>query len=87
MTFAPPDGTVEDMFETPPPVCRQTIVNDATTEGQAELLVDNPHLLNANDEIAALFGGMDAYRGSKTGKDPLQWNRFAHEEACSTAPT
>jgi len=55
------------------PVYRQKIVNDATTEALAPLLAENVSgLLCYVDELAGLFGGMDAYR-QKGGKDRPFW--------------
>jgi hypothetical protein len=70
-----PDPTVESPLLTAParPVYRQKIVNDATTEALAPLLAENPSgLLCYVDELAGLFGSMDAYR-QKGGKDRPFW--------------
>jgi hypothetical protein len=60
-------------FESPP-VGRQKIINNATTEATAELLSRNPDgLLFYADELAGFFGGMDLYRATKGGADRPFW--------------
>jgi hypothetical protein len=55
------------------PVMRRKIVQDATTEKLCEILSKNPDgLLFTADELAGLFGGMDAYRAT-AGKDRPLW--------------
>jgi hypothetical protein len=52
---------------------QQKIVNDSTIEALAPVLSDNPAgVLYHCDEIAAMFGGMDAYR-ARGGKDRPFW--------------
>jgi hypothetical protein len=52
---------------------RRKVVQDATTEKLCEILSQNSDgLLYAADELAGLFGGMDAYR-PKAGKDHPFW--------------
>ena len=71
-----PAITVQPDFEDPVPILRRKRVEDATTEKLADLLSKNPDgLLYFTDELAALFGGMDAYR-AKGGKDRPTWLKF-----------
>jgi hypothetical protein len=71
-----PAETVQPDFDDPEPVFRRKLVEDATTEKLADLLKSNPDgLLYFNDELAGLFGGMDAYR-AKAGKDRPTWLKF-----------
>ncbi|SFI39799.1 DUF3987 domain-containing protein [Bradyrhizobium sp. Gha] len=58
------------------PIFRRKLVEDATTEKLVALLDQNPDgLLYFGDELAGLFGGMDAYR-AKGGKDRPIWLKF-----------
>lgn len=66
-----------------PPVMRRKVVQDATTEQLSVILSQNDDgLLFTVDELAALFGSMDAYR-AKGGKDRPFWLQ-AKEGAVST---
>jgi Protein of unknown function (DUF3987) len=70
--------TVQPEFDepTPEPTFRRKLVEDATTEKLVALLDKNPDgLLYFGDELAGLFGGMDAYR-AKAGKDRPIWLKF-----------
>jgi hypothetical protein len=70
--------TIEPEFDqpTPEPTFRRKLVEDATTEKLVALLDKNPDgLLYFGDELAGLFGGMDAYR-AKAGKDRPHWLKF-----------
>ncbi|BBZ98229.1 hypothetical protein BRDID11004_08620 [Bradyrhizobium diazoefficiens] len=75
------DGRAETIapdFEetTREPIFRRKLVEDATTEKLVALLDQNPDgLLYFGDELAGLFGGMDAYR-AKGGKDRPIWLKF-----------
>jgi hypothetical protein len=68
------DAVFTDCSPSDPPKFRQKIANDATTEALAKLLADNnpSGLLYYVDELAGLFGSMDAYR-QKGGKDRPFW--------------
>ena len=55
------------------PQCRRKIIKNVTVEATAKLLSDNPDgLLYHCDELAALFGGMDAYK-ARSGADRPFW--------------
>jgi hypothetical protein len=73
-----PAETVQPVFDepTPEPNFRRKLVEDATTEKLVALLDKNPDgLLYFGDELAGLFGGMDAYRPT-AGKDRPIWLKF-----------
>jgi Protein of unknown function (DUF3987) len=73
-----PAETVQPVFDepTPEPNFRRKLVEDATTEKLVALLDKNPDgLLYFGDELAGLFGGMDAYH-AKAGKDGPYWLKF-----------
>ena len=71
-----PAEVVQPDFDEPEPILRRKRVEDATTEKLADLLSKNPDgLFYFNDELAGLFGGMDAYR-AKGGKDRSTWLKF-----------
>ena len=73
-----PAETVQPEFDepTPEPTFRRKLVEDATTEKLVALLDKNPDgLLYFGDELAGLFGSMDAYR-AKAGKDRPIWLKF-----------
>ena len=74
-TSEPPlSNSPEDWLEVARvPTMRRKIVRDATTEKLCEILSQNGDgLLFSADELAGLFGGMDAYR-VKAGKDEPLW--------------
>jgi Protein of unknown function (DUF3987) len=55
------------------PHCRRKIIKNATVEATAQLLSENPDgLLYHCDELASLFGGMDAYK-ARRGADRPFW--------------
>lgn len=50
------------------------VVEDATLEALAEVLIHNPEgLTSVHDELAAQIGSWDAYREGGTGKDRAHW--------------
>jgi hypothetical protein len=56
-----------------PPVLRQKVVNDTTTEALIDVLAANPSgVLCAADELAGWLAGMDAYK-ARAGKDRAIW--------------
>ncbi len=56
--------------EPPRPPARRRVVDDITIEKLSDVLADNsPGVLIAQDEIAGLIGGMDAYRPNGVAKD------------------
>lgn len=63
-----------DPPEAPPvPIARRIVVNDATIEALAPILLDNPRgLLLARDEGSGWLRGFDQYKGGKGG-DEARW--------------
>lgn len=66
-----PCGPLDDAPERPP--TKRIIVQDATIEAVADVLIDNPQgVLVLQDELSGFFGSMDAYR-AQGGKDRAFW--------------
>jgi Protein of unknown function (DUF3987) len=70
------DAEAEDadsVWDKPEPRVRRHTVNDVTVEALQKVLSENPDgVLYLNDELAGLFGSMDAYR-QRAGKDRPFW--------------
>src|SRR5262249_54471731 len=65
----------------PKPQLRKKIIRDTTTEAAAKLLSENPDGLFAHfDELASLFGGMNAYK-ARSGSDRPFWQRLKRATA------
>jgi uncharacterized protein DUF3987/primase-like protein len=77
------DESADDKAPPEEPTLRQKIIMDVTTEAVIEVMAANSDgLLFFADELASLFGGMDAYR-NKGNKDRPFWlgakdGRFPH---------
>ncbi len=57
-----------------PPTCVRLTVADVTVEALALRLQENPRgLLVVRDELAALFGGFNAYKARGAGADEAHW--------------
>jgi len=66
-----PCAPLDDAPERPP--TKRIIVQDATIEAVADVLIDNPQgVLVLQDELSGFFGSMDAYR-AQGGKDRAFW--------------
>jgi Protein of unknown function (DUF3987)/RepB DNA-primase from phage plasmid len=63
----------DDVWDKSEPRFRRQTVNDVTVEALQKVLSENPDgVLYLNDELASLFGSMDAYR-QRAGKDRPFW--------------